>query len=42
MRYDGNLPALQNALSAQGIVMTPSREVTTSYGMPVYDLRLYP
>lgn len=42
MRYDGNLPALQNALAAQGIAMTPSREVTTSYGAPVYDLRLYP
>jgi hypothetical protein len=42
MRYDGSVPVLQNALAAQGIVMTPSREVTTAYGTPVYDLRLYP
>lgn len=42
MRYDGSVPGLQNALAAQGIVMTPSREVTTAYGTPVYDLRLYP
>jgi len=42
MRYDGSVPVLQSALAAQGIAMSPSREVTTAYGMPVYDLRLYP
>lgn len=42
MRYDGTVAGLQNALAGQGIVMTPSREVTTAYGAPVYDLRLYP
>ena len=42
MRYQGSVPVLQNALAAQGIVMTPSREVTTDYGSPVYDLRFHP
>lgn len=42
MRYDGSVPVLQSALAAQGIAMSPSREVTTAYGTPVYDLRLYP
>lgn len=42
MRYQGSVPVLQNALAAQGIVMTPSREVTSGYGTPVYDLRLNP
>lgn len=41
MRYDGSVPGLQSALAAQGIVMSPSREVTTAYGTPVYDLRLH-
>ena len=40
VRYSGNATALQSALSAQGIAMTPSREVTTSSGAPVYDLRV--
>lgn len=40
MRYSGNAETLQTALAAQGIAMTPSREVTTSSGAPVYDLRV--
>ncbi len=40
MRYSGNTETLQTALAAQGIAMTPSREVTTSSGAPVYDLRV--
>lgn len=40
MRYSGNASTLQSALAAQGIAMTPSREVTTSSGAPVYDLRV--
>ncbi len=40
MRYGGSPAALQSALAAQGIAMTPSREVTTSSGAPVYDLRV--
>lgn len=40
IRYSGGAATLQNALAAQGIAMTPSREVTTASGAPVYDLRV--
>lgn len=40
IRYGGGAAALQSALAAQGIAMSPSREVTTTSGAPVYDLRV--